>query len=154
MYLMHMQSSRGLFQEVFLNLLFRLDELYVYSPKFICLDGPSENSGEKYLSSRQGKTFSNLWGFFFNKVKTFSFFQVIPHWNGSQNKIGAKESIPEICLHCSLLILFFTGSFKGLVLILFWKWDKYWNLLFSPPERLFLYFSHIRDDLSGKEENK
>lgn len=66
-------------QEVFLNLPLRLDRRYGYSPDLIWFDGPPENSGEKYLSLRQGKMFWIYFFFFPNKVKRLSSFQVTPN---------------------------------------------------------------------------
>lgn len=65
-------------QEVFLALPHRPDELCGYFPDLIQFYGPPENSGEKYLVSRQGKVFS-IYFFFYNQVERFSSFQVTPN---------------------------------------------------------------------------
>lgn len=64
------------------------------------------------------------------KIFTFSSHSKFK-WKPKQNR--SQRNV----LCCAPNILFFTGSFTGLLFISFWKGDEYWNLLFSPPEKTF-----------------
>lgn len=86
--------------------------------------------------------------FFFSqqseKIFTFSSHSKL-EWKPKQNR--SQRKYPRNLLCCVPLILFFTGCFTGLVFILFWKGDKYWNLFFSPQKRLFhlsLFLTRLR----------
>lgn len=137
-------------QEVFLNLPLRLDILYGYSPNLIWFGGLPENSGEKYLSSRQGKVVCMY--FFPTKWKDFHLFKSLQTVRESKTKHKPKRIPQQSAMLCSSY-LFFTGSFKGLAFILFWNGDKYWNLLLPSPQKTFSPIS-IWDKFSGKSGKK